>query len=278
MDLIDMNPGVMQGGLSEDGRTLLGMDLGLTGRVALVTGVSSGIGAATADAFIREGARVFGTSRSVPQPRDGLAHACIDMSSTDAGDTAVAACVQEFGRLDIVVNNVGSGRIGTGFADESDEVWEQFWKLNFMSAVRTSRAALPSLVASSGVVVNVSSINGHLPESGIYSYSASKAAMNNLTLNLAHEYAGRGVRIVGVAPGPVDTPLWLGPNGVAAQASALGAGDADSIIAGARKDVPIGRFSSAEEVGDLIAFLASPRAASITGTTVNIDGGITPTT
>jgi NAD(P)-dependent dehydrogenase (short-subunit alcohol dehydrogenase family) len=123
----------------------------------------------------------------------------------------------------------------------------------------------------------VSSINGRLPESGIYSYSASKAAMNNLTVNLAREYAQRGVRVVGVAPGPVDTPLWLGPNGAAAQASALGAGDAETIIANARKSVPIGRFSTPEEVGNLIAFLVSPRAASITGTTVTIDGGITPT-
>ncbi len=254
------------------------MDLGLTGKIALVTGVSYGIGAAAADALIREGMRVFGTSRTAPEPRAGLAHASIDMSAPEAGDKAVAGCIREFGRLDAVVNNVGSGRLGTGFADESDEIWRQFWELNFMSSVRTARAALPFLVDSSGVIVNVSSVNGRLPESGIYSYSASKAAMNNLTVNLAREYAGQGVRVVGVAPGPVDTPLWLGPHGVAAQASALGAGDAESIIADARKDVPIGRFSSAEEVGDLIAFLASPRAGSITGTTVTIDGGITPST
>jgi NAD(P)-dependent dehydrogenase (short-subunit alcohol dehydrogenase family) len=254
------------------------MDLGLTGKVALVTGVSYGIGAAVADAFIREGAQVFGTSRSAPTHREGLAHLRLDMSQTDAGDKAVAACIQEFGRLDVLVNNVGSGRIGTGFAAESDDVWQQFWDLNFMSTVRTTRAALQALTAKGGVVVNVSSINGRLPESGIYAYSASKAALNNLTVNLAREYASRKIRVVGVAPGPVDTPLWLGPTGVAAQASALGAGDPDSIIANARKGVPIGRFSSAEEVADLIVFLASSRAGSITGTTVAVDGGITPTT
>lgn len=254
------------------------MDLGLSERVALVTGVSYGIGAAAADALILEGARVFGISRSAPQPHDGLVHMSLDMSGADAGNKAVAACLEQFGRLDVLVNNVGSGRIGTGFADESDEIWREYWELNFMSAVRTARAALPALTANRGVIVNVSSINGRLPEAGIYAYSASKAAMNNLTVNLAREVAGRGVRVVGVAPGPVDTPLWLGPHGVAAQASALGAGDAESIIAGARKSVPIGRFSKAQEVGDLIAFLASPRAGSITGTTVTIDGGITPTT
>jgi NAD(P)-dependent dehydrogenase (short-subunit alcohol dehydrogenase family) len=254
------------------------MDLDLAGRVALVTGVSYGIGEATARALIAEGMQVFGTSRTVPEPRTGLVHTVIDMSEVDAGERAVEGCLAAFGRLDILVNNVGSGRIGTGFVDESDTVWQQFWDLNFMSAVRTTRAALPALLDSRGVVVNVSSINGKMPEPGIYSYSASKAAMNNLTVNLGREYARRGVRVVGVAPGPVDTPLWLGPKGVAAQASDLGAGQADEIIAGARKGVPIGRFSSAEEVGALIAFLASPRAASITSTTITIDGGLTPAT
>jgi NAD(P)-dependent dehydrogenase (short-subunit alcohol dehydrogenase family) len=253
------------------------MDLGLSGRVGLVTGVSYGIGAATADAFLAEGMHVFGTSRSRPDRAD-ITHACIDMSGVDAGERSVAGCVEALGRLDVLVNNVGSAHIGAGFVEESDEIWQQFWDLNFMSAVRTSRAALPYLVETGGVIVNVSSVNGRLPESGIYSYSATKAAMNNLTVNLARDYAKRGVRVVGVAPGPVDTPLWLGPKGVAAQAAARGADDAESIIAESREGVPIGRFSSAEEVAALIAFLASGRAGSITGATIAIDGGLTPTT
>lgn len=258
--------------------TLTTMDLGLSGKVALVTGVSYGIGAAAAAALISEGAQVLGISRTEPDPREGLKHQSLDMSQADAGTLAVAACLQHFGRIDVLVNNVGSGRIGTGFADETDEIWQEFWELNFMSAVRTARAALPSLLVASGVIVNVSSINGRLPEAGIYAYSVTKAAMNNLTVNLARECASLGVRVVGVAPGPVDTPLWLGPHGVAAQASALGAGDTESVIASARSEVPIGRFSTAQEVADLITFVASPRAGSITGTTITIDGGITPTT
>jgi NAD(P)-dependent dehydrogenase (short-subunit alcohol dehydrogenase family) len=200
------------------------------------------------------------------------------MSRVGAGDQAVEGCLAEFGRLDVLVNNVGGIRVGTGFTDESDAIWQQFWEVNFMSAVRTTRAALPALLDSSGVIVNVSSINGLMPVAAIYSYSASKAALNNWTVNLAREYASRGLRVVGVAPGPVDTPMWFGPNGIAAQVSASGAGEADDIIAEARKEVPLGRFSSPEEVGALIAFLASPRAASITGTTIAIDGGLTPTT
>lgn len=253
------------------------MDLGLRGKVALITGVSYGIGAAAAETFIAEGAQVFGTSRGAPDRTD-IGHLAVDMSEPDAGERAVAACVERFGRLDVLVNNVGSGKLGTGFASEDDETWQQFWNLNVMSMIRTSRAALPHLVSSgAGVIVNVSSVNGELPESGIYSYSAGKAAMNNITVNLAREYARRGVRVVGVAPGPVGTPLWLGPSGVAAQASALGAGEAEQIIRGAQSEVPIGRFATAEEIGDAIVFLASPRSGSTTGATVRIDGGITPT-
>lgn len=254
------------------------MDLGLQGKVALVTGVSQGIGLATAVSLLAEGAKVLGTSRSAPPPLEGMVHLAVDMAGPEAGDRAVAAAVDRFGQLDIVVNNVGSARIGTGFVSESDADWHEFLELNLMSMVRTTRSALSHLAARGGVVVNVSSINGHLPSTGIYSYGATKAAMDNLTVALSQEYAPQGVRVVGVAPGPVETPLWLGPTGVAAMASALSGEDPKAIVAEAIRGIPLGRFSSAQEVGDLITFLASPRAGSITGTTVTVDGGITPTT
>jgi NAD(P)-dependent dehydrogenase (short-subunit alcohol dehydrogenase family) len=253
------------------------MDLQLQDRAALVTGVSRGIGLAVADELIAEGMRVLGTSRTAPPDREGLEHVAIDMTDQSAGEQAVDTCIERFGRLDVLVNNVGSAKIGTGFESESDADWETFWQLNFMSSVRTSRSALPHLVKNGGVIVNISSVNGELPESGIYSYSATKAAMNNLTVGLAREYAGRGVRVVGIAPGPVSTPLWLGDYGAAAQASALGAGDPADIVAETERAIPMGRFSTAEEIAAAVAFLASPRAGSITGTTLRIDGGLTPT-
>ena len=199
------------------------------------------------------------------------------MQHPDAGNRAVGECMKRFGRLDLLVNNVGTGLIGTGFASEPDERWAMIWELNFMSAVRTSRAALTHLVETSGVIVNISSINGAMPQPGIYSYSASKAAMDNFTVVLAREYAQHGVRVVGVAPGPVSTPLWLGSYGVAAQASSLGAGTVEEIVASAEQAIPLGRFSTPEEIAYAVAFLASPRAGSITGTTLHIDGGTTPT-
>jgi len=253
------------------------VELQLRGKVAIVTGASRGIGLAVASLLVDEGMRVFAISRSGLPPDHGAVQIQLDMQEAGAGKAAVAACMERFGQLDVLVNNVGSGRIGTGFASESDEHWQEFWNLNFMSAVRVSRSALPHLTEPGGVIVNVSSINGAMPESGIYSYSATKAAMNNMTVGLAREVASRGIRVVGVAPGPVSTPLWLGSYGVAAQASAMGAGEPADIVAAAERAIPLGRFSTAEEIAAAVAFLASPQAGSITGATLRIDGGLTPT-
>jgi NAD(P)-dependent dehydrogenase (short-subunit alcohol dehydrogenase family) len=253
------------------------MDLRLDGKVALVTGASYGIGLATAHALIREGMQVLGTSRTPPPTTPGLEHVPLDMTAADAGERAVSATIERFGRLDLVVNNVGSGRFGTGFAHETDDIWQQFWELNFMSAVRTTRAALPHLTSARGVVVNISSINGASPSTSIYAYSATKAALDNLTLALSHEVARHGVRVVGVAPGPTSTPLWLGPHGAAAQVAALHGGDPDAIVQETEKAIPIGRFARPEEIADLVAFLASPRSGSTTGTTITVDGGLRET-
>jgi hypothetical protein len=117
-------------------------------------------------------------ARTAPPGRDQIAHLRLDMREAGAGDRAVAACLDRHGRLDVLVNNVGSGRIVTGFTGEPDKSWQKFWELNFMSAVRTTRSALPHLMRERGVVINVSSINRHLPYPDLYSYNASEAAMD----------------------------------------------------------------------------------------------------
>jgi len=254
------------------------VDLGLEGKVALVTGVSQGIGLECANSLVAEGVRVLGTSRSAPPGIAGLTHLELDMLEPDAAQRAVDETVARLGSLDILVNNVGGGRLSAGFADEPDTVWSDVFELNLMTAIRATRAALPHLMESGGVVVNISSVNGHLPSPSIYAYSAGKAAMDNLTVGLSQEFARHGVRIVGVAPGPVSTPLWLGPAGAAATVAARTGSTSQAVVDEAAAEIPIGRFTTPEEVGDLVAFLASARAGAITGTTIRIDGGITPST
>jgi len=252
------------------------MDLGLEGRAALVTGASEGIGLACAASLRSEGAHVLVTSRSAPPAGAGLVHLPLDMTTPGAAERAVEAAVTRLGGLDILVNNVGGGGLSSGFAEEFDAGWEEVLELNLMSTVRTTRAALPHLFDGGGVVVNISSVNGHLPNTSLHAYSAAKAAVDNLTVGLSHEFAPRGVRVVGVAPGSVDTPLWFRPSGLAATIAARTGTDPQTVVDDAIARIPIGRFTTAEEVGDLVAFLASDRAGTITGTTIRIDGGLTP--
>jgi NAD(P)-dependent dehydrogenase (short-subunit alcohol dehydrogenase family) len=218
----------------------------------------------------------MGASRSAPPALDGLAHVALDLTDPEAPRRAVDETVERYGALDILVNNVGTGRVSGGFADESDLDWAKLVELNLMTAVRATRAALPHLLNGGGVVVNISSVNGHLPSPSIYSYSAGKAAMDNLTVGLSLEYARQGLRVVGVAPGPVSTPLWLGPSGVAAMVAGRTGSDPQQVVDEAVSQIPVGRFTTPDEVGDLVAFLSSARAGTITGTTIRIDGGLTP--
>jgi NAD(P)-dependent dehydrogenase (short-subunit alcohol dehydrogenase family) len=253
------------------------VDLGLQGRVALVTGASEGIGFACATSLLAEGARVLATSRSTPPDVAGLLHLGLDMTSPGAAERAVEETVMRLGSLDVLVNNLGGGGLSSGFADEKDARWAEMLELNLMSAVRATRAALPRLIEGGGVVVNVSSVNGHLPNPSLHAYSAAKAAIDNLTVGLSNEFAPQGVRVVGVAPGSVGTPLWFRPSGIADTLAARTGTDPQTVVNDTISRIPIRRFTTPKEVGDLVAFLASARSGTITGTTIRIDGGISPT-
>ncbi|MGW1024742.1 SDR family NAD(P)-dependent oxidoreductase [Streptomyces sp. NPDC002577] len=264
------------------------MELELSDKVAVVTGGGKGIGLAVVEAFGREGARVVVGSRSesaeLAAVRDAydLAFVAADLSTTEGAETLIRAAVERHGRIDVLVNNVGGTDHRTDFLGIDDAQWQRGFELNFFSAVRASRAALPHLLAGDGgAIVNVSSINARMPFPMVVDYSAAKAALTSLTKALSEEFAPRGVRVNAIAPGPVRTPFWTAPGGfadiVAADAGTT-AEEAVEVVVPRQMGISTGRFTEPQEVADLAVFLASPCAANITGAEFVIDGGQTKTT
>lgn len=255
------------------------MNLGLAGRVAIVTGASRGIGFATASLLTEEGAHVIGVGRSQPQQPDArIAYVTADILDVSTPTLLVQQAIDRHGRLDILVNNAGVGRLRRGYEQTSEADWRTTWELLFMAAVRMTNTALPHLLASgAGVIINVSSRNARVPVPSVPDYSAAKAALNNYAKGLALQHAREGLRVVTVSPGPTSTALWLGPEGAAAQAAAIEGSDPQSVVSKTEQAIPAGRMVKPEEVADLIVYLASSRAEMITGVDVLIDGGLTQT-
>lgn len=160
----------------------------------------------------------------------------------------------------------------------TDDDWASTLTINFLAAVRTSRAALPYLLAQgSGNIVTISSVNARLPDPLVIDYSAAKAALSSFCKALSKEVASQGIRINTVSPGPVSTGLWLGESGVAETLARATGGSAGDIAEQAAADSPTGRFSTPEEVADLVVFLAGARAGNVTGADFAIDGGMITT-
>ena len=183
----------------------------------------------------------------------------------------------------MLINNVGGGDDGAaglhGFLDVDDAEWRAFFDLNFFTAVRVTRAALPALIARRGVIINVSSVGARVPATGPVAYNTAKAALTALGKALAEEFGPAGVRVVTVSPGPVRTAVWEGPGGLGAQLAAAASTEHQEFLAQApaAMGMTTGRFAEPEEVAQLIAFLASAQAASITGADFLIDGGLVKT-
>jgi NAD(P)-dependent dehydrogenase (short-subunit alcohol dehydrogenase family) len=261
------------------------MDLGLTGKVAIVTGASRGIGLAVTRTLVEEGARVVAGARSVTGDLASLAAAGsvhpvqVDLTTEDGPGRLVDAAVTTYGGLDVLVNNVGGGhpRPG-GFLSVTDAEWTASLAVNFLAAVRTTRLALPHLLErGAATIVSTCSVNAFLPDPLVIDYSAAKAALASFSKSLSKELGPRGVRVNTVSPGPVATDLWLGEDGVARTLARAGGGDPDAIAAQAASGSVTGRFSTPQEVADLVVFLASGRAGNTTGADFVIDGGLVQT-
>jgi NAD(P)-dependent dehydrogenase (short-subunit alcohol dehydrogenase family) len=263
------------------------MDLRLAGRVAIVTGASKGIGAAVTRTLLDEGARVVGVSRKPGGELDALAgpnllHVPADLMDADAPAQVVARAVEEFGRLDVLVNNAGGPPPGAtlprfGFLTPSDDDWREMFEFNLFAVVRSVRAAMPHLLESDGAsIVNVSSGNGRRPGPMNYDYNAAKAALNNLTKGLSEEFAPQGVRVNSVSPGPVRTPWWTDEGGAADIIAGAMGSDRDAVLDGGAAEMmslTTGRLATPQEVADVIVLLASPRSASTTGADFAVDSG-----
>jgi NAD(P)-dependent dehydrogenase (short-subunit alcohol dehydrogenase family) len=258
------------------------MDLRMNGQTAVVTGASRGIGLAVTRGLAAEGVRVtVGAQRSSAELDELAAAGLVQVVEADLGDPGgparlVAAAGE---RIDILVNNVGAApaRPG-GFGAITDEDWQATLNLDLMAAVRTTRAALPvMLAAGKGAIVNISSVNAFLPDPGVMDYSAAKAALANFSKSLSKELGPRGIRVNTISPGPVATDLWLGDHGVAATVSRATGAKAEDVQSQAARQTVTGRFSRPEEIADLVLILASDRTANVTGANITIDGGLIPT-
>ncbi len=256
------------------------MDMQLQDKVAIVTGASKGIGLAVAAALAAEGAKVVAGSRAATDALAelGVVAEQVDLSTPDGPAQLVARAVDTFGGVDVLVNNVGglTARLG-GFLALTDEDWHDALNQNLMTAVRASRAALPSLIERQGSIINISSINARLPQPPVIDYAASKAALTNLGKALAEEFGPQGVRVNTISPGPVRTLLWEGQGGFGhAMAGAMAGGDQAGFLEGfpAMAGMTVGRFTEAAEVASLALLLASGQAASVTGSDWVIDGGM----
>ncbi|MCX5395291.1 SDR family NAD(P)-dependent oxidoreductase [Streptomyces sp. NBC_00094] len=238
----------------------------LSGLKALVTGGASGIGRATADLLAERGADVAVLDLDPTAVGEPLRGYKADVSDDVSVRAAVAAAAEDLGGLDILVNNAGIGAVGT-VEDNDDELWQWVLDVNVVGMVRTTRAALPHLRASAhAAVVNTCSIAATAGLQQRALYSASKGAVLSLTLAMAADHVREGIRVNCVNPGTADTP-WVGR--LLDQAA-----DPTAERAALNARQPMGRLVSAEEVAAAIVYLASPAAASVTGTALAVDGGM----
>lgn len=259
----------------------MSFDLQLANKRVLVTGGTRGVGAAVVDVLSRLGARIVATALSpASNAVKGVHHVAADLATAEGASQAAEAALRHLGGIDVLINVVGgSSAPAGGFAALDDAQWSKALELNLLSAVRLDRALLPAMIAQgSGVILHVTSIQRTLPlPDATMAYAAAKAALSTYSKALSKEVTPKGVRVVRVAPGWIETEAAVAlVERVAAQAG-TGYDGGKALIMEALGGIPLGRPAKPAEVADLIAFLVSSRAAAISGTEHTIDGGTVPT-
>jgi len=237
------------------------MDLGISGRVAVVTGATRGIGAATADVLEAEGVKVLRVARS-----EG-----IDVTAPDAAEQIAARAP---GPVDILVNNAGTS-FARGLDDLTDDDWNGLWELHVMASMRLMRAFAPGMAERGwGRIVNVASSAGKRPSLTNAAYSVTKAAQLSVSRVFADTYAAQGILVNAVTPGATASPLWVADGGLGDQTAAIkGLGSRQAAIDDQASRVPLGRLGEPAEVASVVVFLCSERASDVTGAAWSVDGG-----
>ncbi len=252
-------------------------------KVAVVTGAGAGIGLACTRRLQDHGARVVAArhregseAEELDPERVRLAH--VDMEDPAAGEQIAQAAVDRFGRIDVLVNNAGRFHVRGGFLSVTDEQWQSTLELNFLGYVRTARAVIPHLLAQGGgSIVHMGSEVGRMPLPPVPDYSVSKAAILSLSKLISLEFGGQGIRSNVVAPAHIYTPLWERPGGYLDSLAEEYGVPRDRVVEEFidRSQLVVPRLGTAEDVAEVVAFLAPERSAFVTGAEYTVNGGVT---
>lgn len=252
----------------------------LSGKIALVTGGTKGTGKAIAERLHAAGATVIITARNKSAHQDHLHFIAADLNQSEGTNLIVQEVLEKFGRLDILVNNLGGSETpGGGFAALTAEDWELTLRTNLLVPVSLDRGFLPQMIERKhGVIIHIASIQGKLPlHESTLPYAAAKAGLINYSKGLSNEVASKGVRVLTVSPGWIMTESSVRMVERISKSSNITEEEAAQSVMNALGGIPIGRPAQPEDVAELVGFLVSPRASYLTGAEFTIDGGTIPT-